>query len=354
MAAANISAINYVGIQASEFTILPTIRATSFAGLVQIHEDVKYRKQLALLRSGKFAYRTETNAAKTATGGGVTGSEVWIEVDRIYSQESQVTADYFEKFLIEAARNGVDSGDLQGVAAAEQIVALYSQDRGVDLERLLWGGLSTAVAGNFTTTPDATAAVKAAFYSTVTGFIPRIMAKIATGDIEQPVLIGATPSAADVIGYFRSLFSAQAAQLRAYVPADKVFVCTSNIYDLFLTNRESFTGSDFSFQLQDDGTDLIRFRGIQIVNPNVVNLMQQEVSWGAYLPTSFLFLMSRDALALGADAYSPEASVKTWYSDDDDVNYIRSKAAIGTQIVADYMIVAATSTEVPSASASGS
>ena len=346
MAATNISAISYVGEQASEFTIQPMVQAADISNLMQVHTDVMYRKQLALLRSGKYGWRTDTGKNKANTGGGSTGSEVWLEVNRIYAQDEQDVASYFEKFLIEQAKKGNDSGDLGGVSAAEQIVALYSADRALDLERLIWGGNEDAVIGNFTTTPDATAATKLAFYRTVTGQLTRMMAKIASGDIQQVALIGATPSATDVIGYFRAVYSGQSAELRATPKAEKYLACTSNIMDLFYTNRESFTGSDFSFQFQNEGPDRVFFRGIEIVNRDVWNIMQQEQSWGAYLPTSFLFLASRDAMAFGADAYSVNTTADTWYDKTDDVNYIRTKAAIGTQFVADYMIVAATSTPV--------
>jgi len=336
MATANIAAIGYIGLQASEFTIRPQINATSFADIAQIHDDVNYRKQIGLLKSGKFAYRTETAGAKVLTGGAVVGSEVWLEVERIYSQESQVIASYFEKFIIEQAKAGVDSGDLTGVQAAEQIVTMYSSDRGVDLERLLWAGNTAAVAADFIDTPGdagATAVIKAAFFSTVTGLLTRIRAAVVALTVPQVVVIAATPTAAEVLGYFRTIFAGQKALLKGYMPADKVFICTSGVYDLFMTSRESFTGSDLSFIMQNDGTEIVRFRGIEIRNPAVINLMIEETGYGDWLPTAFIYLMSRDTMTIGADMYSPSASVDAWYSKDDDANYIRSKAAIGTQLI---------------------
>jgi hypothetical protein len=348
----NLSPLSYVGIQAGELTILPALEASSFQGYAQIHDDVGYRKQLALLYPGKLAYRTETGSAKVNTGGTLPTEERWINVARIYAQEEQISFNFFTKFAAEQLKKGAQSGDLSGVEAQEALVAAWSRDRGADLDRLFWGGLTTATSGNFTTTGDYTAAIKAAFFSTVTGFIPRIMAAIGDGDVTQAATISGSPSASDIVGYLETLWLAQSAELDAYAEENKMYVVTRNIWNGLLKQRESFTGSDLSFERQNTAQMRIYYRGIELINPKIINQMQSAGDYGDYMPTSFAFLMSKDVMAIGADAYSPQASVETGYDGKSDVNWIRSKAAIGTELVDLRMIVAATSTAESSSSVS--
>lgn len=336
MAQINISPINYVGIQAAEITSLLTLEALPIADMVEVHEDVRYKKQLALARAGKYGWRKDTTCAKTNTGGQIETEERFIEVTRIYAQNDQCVNDYFQKFIIEQVKNGSESGDLTGVRAAEQVTEMWARDRSLDLQRVLWGGNTAAVAGDFT---GSDAATKAAFYSMFDGWLKRIFDAVTAGDINQAYTFSAAPTPTTAIAALRALFEAQSAALRGVARDFKIIAVDTDIYDQFLTNRESFTGSDLSYRLLEDGTERLTFRGIEVREMPIWLQMRSEGSYGAYLPTSVGMLMTRDALHVGTDAYSNETQIQAWYSIDDDKNYVRAKAPYGTQIADDEAIV---------------
>lgn len=350
MAQLDMADVAYVGIQASELTALPVLEAAGLADIVQIHDDVRYRKQMALVRSGAFAFRTDSSCTKTNTGGEIEAVEKWLEVNRIYAQNDQCVNDYFQKFIIETVKNGAMSGDLTGVQVAEQVITMWARDRGLDVERLVWGGNEAAVSGDF---GGSDAAVKAAFYATLDGLLIRVINAVLAGDITAPYTFGGTPDATTTLAAMQALWSAQRAAMRQVPAAQKILAVTPNLYDFYLNNREA-VAVDLAWRLLQDGTEALFFRGIEVRPMNVWLQMQSELSWGSYLPTYLMILTTRDAMAVGTDAYSRETTVDAWYSRDDDKNYVRSKMPLGTVIVDEQMIHVAAYPTIASPSASAS
>ena len=237
----------------------------------------------------------------------------------------QCSNEFFDTYIEEMYRNGVDVMNLEGTQLADAIVNRAVKGIGQDVVRLAWGGDSTT-----------------ANYTAFDGWM-KLMGADATVLAARVTYAGteAAPTAGDAIGLIRKIYDEAPAALQQVPSADKKMFVTPKIFNAYLANLEG-SSADLAIVNTQDGYTRVSFRGVQIVpmyewdtiltdtNPTIFDVSGTDYSNGVcYCAT--------ENLILGSDVTDPEGSFKVFYDDLEEKMFFRGYFKLGVQYLFDSL-----------------
>ncbi len=241
-----------------------------------------------------------------------------------------------------------DYNDLQGEQEMLFIISRVEEAMIENLHRLIWFGDTTMdIADEGSYLADAQVA-DLPYWTVLDGLWKQIFAGVTASDIPHVnvTLNEAVSKAAQfvipagfAIGIFRAMFGAADSRLRM-APDKKIFV-TDSIAQEWITYLETQSLA-FSLAEVQDGISNLRYRGAEIVVRNDWDRHIENFDDGTvyYFPHRAL-MTTPDNIPVGTMDEESLTEVKSWFSQDDDVNYLQVQSRFDVKYLEGYMAVAA-------------
>lgn len=319
----NISA-TYGGANLNEIFFEPTFRSDDILGNYRVIPNVKHKMNVFTSSNLTKIVKKYTGCSSSSDAGNANLNDKTIEAGRLRVALEQCADEFFDTFIEEAYRTGVDAMNMEGTVVGDVMMRRTVEGIGQDVVRLAWGADGTT-----------------ADYNQFNGWF-----KLAAAETALETIAASTdaPTAAEALSLIRGLYDGASAALQQVPAADKKIFVTPKLYNAYLANLEG-TSSDLAWSAQRDGTQVVAFRGVELVpmyewdtiladtNPTVFN--------GGTTPmnaTQGACYVAKDNLVIGTDVSDPTAQIKMWYDDKDEKTYVRSYFKLGVQYLHSSLI----------------
>lgn len=318
MADAIDNVVTYEGKQASEIFKLPFVEnPTLTAQGVKVINDIQ--SKLYLYYSTKLSKITKkrTGCGNTETGEGAIIDRELIEVTDMNIFLPQC-ADKFNGTILEfAKKKGVEINDLSDTEIDKFIADLIIEAAAEDYLRQQWFG-DTSLIGD----DD---------YSAYDGHFVNITAGVAAADIVNNSIAAMTTGqhAHDAL---LAVYEDQPRVMKRTPKANRVFLVTENIFELYESYLSALNGSEVSYKNTTDGLDTLKFRGIDVIKMDLWDQVFEEDFPSDFGNGRIVLHVKEEALIVGLDAEGDETKIESWYSKDDDVQKYRVRYKVGTKI----------------------
>lgn len=241
-----------------------------------------------------------------------------------------------------------DYNDLQGEQEMLFIISRVEEAMIENLHRLIWFGdteMDIVDEGGYLA--DAQAA-DLPYWTVLDGLWKQIFAGVTASHIPHvnitlneaaTTALQFTIPAGFALGIFRGLFNAADTRLRTAV--DKKIYVTQSIAEEWISYLED-KSLVFSLQEVQDGISNLRYRGAEIVvrddwDRHIINFDNGTV---INFPHRAL-MTTPDNIPVGTMDEESLTEVKSWFSNDDDVNYLQVQSRFDVKYLEGYMAVAA-------------
>ena len=229
----------------------------------------------------------------------------------------ECSSQFFDSFIEESYRSGVDVNNLEGTTVGDAILNRTMKGVASDVVRLAWGGdIAGAVAG----------------YTAFDGWMELMKAE--TVSTLLTVASGA-PTAAEAIALIRQVYDGAPAALQQVPAGDKKMFVTPKIYNAYLANLEG-SSADLAIVNTVDGYTRVSFRGVQIVPMYEWDTIVADTNPDLFLNggtnhTNGMAYCAVDNLLIGSDVTDPESSFKMFYDDLEEKMFVRGYFKLGVQ-----------------------
>jgi hypothetical protein len=320
--------VDFDGQQANELILLPAFDAGAFQNYMRIEENVGFQRQFARVGSGYKSLRKDDSCAKENTYENEATPKL-LKVSRLYSQGEICVNDYFDKFVADQLKAGVESGDLTDTQVAAAILQRYAEDLQTDINSLIW------FADEDESDP---------FYSSLDGLFKQIKLGVAGGDIKRTETIGnGDLSDSDTRDILKSLQVNCDLRLKQRPMNRKIQLVSGAIWEGFLSLKENGDKNctELGWQLEIDGTQAMSYRGVPIAPMWNWDRVVDEGVVGVYQNRYHAVYTTLDNLMLGTDRFGSLSQVEFWYERKPDQNYMRAKFPLGTTVFDEGLIAVA-------------
>jgi hypothetical protein len=314
------SVVQYEGKQAKE-VFKPIILENPALAEQGIKVIADVQGKLYVYNRGKLRFVTKkrTTCGLTATGTGVdiTRELITVEDMEIYLTEC---ADIFENTIFETAKKkGVDINDLSGTEIDRLLMEIVLEGTTWDFGRQIWF--------NDTASADAN-------YSAYSGFLKKIIALVASGDVPNATIGASVDTPAEAYSLLLSVFNQRTLEMKSQPTSAQQFMVTRSIYDLYVQYLSTLNGSEISYQNVINGIEAPLFQGVKVITmPTWDEVLASDTDIADIFPNGIVVMSTdEESLHIAVDAQGDEAKIKTWYSDDDDVQKYLVRYKIGTYI----------------------
>ncbi|QIX61860.1 hypothetical protein HER32_11975 [Hymenobacter sp. BT18] len=330
-----------------------------------VREDVVVREQMYLLSAQENITRKRTGCGERTNTGRLIAREKWLEVENMQIWDEICAEDFGGTFWELYRKKGGDVNNLDGTLIQDVLNELYSNIWKRDMLTIVQFGDTSINPGVKPATPgpEATSAEKAAYQ------LYMLKATLASQDgFWKKVFTGVglkNADAADPDGIVRAVTIDQAAALPEHYTRDvllpalyngqsdlmdevddseKRFVLSRSLYaNLEASLRNPGVTLEKAYDIFRDGAGEIRFNGILVVKNKLIE-QRALTPYAAGDPRTFkrrAYLIVDGGFQVGTDTIQESQTMKTWYSDDTDLNNIRIRYKLGTQYVdGDVLVVA--------------
>ena len=235
----------------------------------------------------------------------------------------QCSAAFFDSFIEESYRNGVDVNNLEGTTVGNAILNRTMNGVASDVVRLAWGGNTAESDGSYTAFDGWMKLMAAETVLEYTGGTP------------------AAPTAADAIGLLRKVYDGAPAALQQVAMGEKKMFVTPKIYNAYLANLETNTTigtADLAIVNTVDGySRTVSFRGVQLVPMYEWDTILTDTD-PALFTTALAAEVNNgvcycaiDNLIIGSDVTDPQGSFKMFYDDLEEKMFVRGYFKLGVQ-----------------------
>ena len=238
----------------------------------------------------------------------------------------QCSNEFFDTYIEEMYRNGVDVMNLEGTQLADAIVNRAVKGIGSDVVRLAWGGDSTT-----------------ANYTAFDGWM-KLMGADATVLAARIEKAGneAAPTAGEAIGLLRDMYDQAPANLQQVPASDKKMFVTPKIFNAYLANLEG-SSADLAIVNTVEGYTRVSFRGVQVVPMYEWDTILADTNPALFLKggnnyTNGACYCAVENLILGSDVTDPEGSFKVFYDDLEEKMFFRGYFKLGVQYLYDSLV----------------
>ena len=243
----------------------------------------------------------------------------------------QCTSMFFDTYIEEMYRNGVDVMNLEGTQLADAIVNRAVKGIGSDVVRLAWGGDSTTT--NYTAFDG--------WMKLMGAQAPVVAARVTVLGFET------APLADEAIALLRKMYDQAPANLQQVPSSEKKFFVTPKIFNAYLANLEGNT-ADLGIVNTVDGYQRVSFRGVQVVpmyewdtilaatNPAIFNVT--PTGGAATNFSNGACYVATENLIIGSDVNDPEGSFKVFYDELEEKMFFRGYFKLGVQYLYDSLV----------------
>jgi len=342
--AADALTITYEGKWATKMLLEPIFHSDDIMRHYTVYPNVKY-KQNVLLANGlnKIVMANGGCSSADNSGSGLTTSfnitDKEVEVANCSVKQSQCWDTFYNEFIVESYRDGINMPDLSGTELANVIGNRVRKGVAQDVVRVMWGG-DTALTGNVT-------------YSWTDGLF-KLMAAGTVGQTTfnatsgtGQIAVGGTLVDTDVDALLAQVFDNAPANLQQTPASEKRMFVTPNIYNTWygLLTQVGQTGAvDYSHSEAQSGANYNRlhFRGVEIVPMyewDTIMTDDDPALWniGGTNYKNGVVYAAKSNLIIASDVNDPSAQFKMFYDEVSDNMYIRSYFKIGYQYAYDSL-----------------
>ncbi len=309
--------VTFRGEEASTMFIEPIYMDDDLRSQFRIIPNVVSKKKLAFAQELEKIVRSYSGCG-FAPVNGLRVYDRWIEVDRAKADVVMCWEEFRDTIYEELLKTGTSIGDLTGTQLFQIAETLVRNAVKKDNLRL-------AFFGNKADTDPA--------YDCVDGFWTVIVPAFVTAN-QCPYFnsgSGAALSAGDGIEHLRTVYDNQDIRLAALPEMMKKFWVSGTVYRQYLVDLEDGGGADGGWQMLQNGTKALMFRGIEV---------KPQWSWNEIMSSEFasddshlIMLTAPQNLAMATDVNDPESQFRIWYDEEDEQVKIKARWKHGFQVV---------------------
>jgi len=248
--------------------------------------------------------------------------EKTITAGRMRVALEQCSKEFYDTYIEEMYRNGVDVNNLEGTQLADAIVNRAVKGIAQDVVRLAWGGDSAT-----------------ANYDQMSGWM-KLMGDDATvlaARTEKSAVAPTAPTSTEALTLLREMYDSAPAALQQVPAADKKMFVTPKTYNAYLQNLEG-TSADLAITNQQDGLLVVKFRGVELVPMYEWDTILADTDPALFLRggvngTEGACYCAVENLIIGSDVTDPEGSFKVFYDDLEEKMYFRGYFKLGVQFL---------------------
>lgn len=305
----------YNGKESTDLFFKPSVMTPEFS-IFRIMDDIQSKKQLNLVGNLRNIVQKYEGCARPTASSGLDITNRTLEVTELEVFLEQCK-DTFEDSIFEIAlKNGIDRNDIQGTEIETAIRTLVTDALRRDNFDLFSFGDTTATG---------------TFLEPLDGLWTRLIAGTATYEVER---IGGsldTLSADSALQRLRFMHESANNILRSLPVSERKFFVTQSIYDNLLTSYESITsGSNLQFQLLQDGTTSLKFRGIDVIPVLAWDDAIARYSLGS--PNRIIYTTPQNHV-IGVNRAGDDSVVGAWYERKDRQVYFEAQYRMGYNYV---------------------
>ena len=248
--------------------------------------------------------------------------EKTITAGRMRVALEQCSKEFYDTYIEEMYRTGINVNNLEGTQLADAIVNRAVKGIAQDVVRLAWGGDSAT-----------------ANYDQMSGWM-KLMGDNATvlaARTEESAVAPTAPTAAESLTLLRNMYDTAPAALQQVPAADKKIFVTPKTYNSYLQNLEG-TSADLAITNQADGVLVVKFRGVQLVPVYEWDTILADTDPALFLRggvngTEGACYCAVENLIIGSDVTDPEGSFKVFYDDLEEKMFFRGYFKLGVQFL---------------------
>lgn len=286
-----------------------------------VREDVVVKEKMYLISMQENITRKRLACAEKTNSGALKLREKFLLPTNLQIWDQICAEDFGGKVTELARKKGYDINNLEGTQIEDLIQELYSGVWKRDM-------LSIAQFGDTALDPALSDLNKT--LSTMDGFWKQIFAGVAltAGDPDKITRAVTVPNGALAANYTRDVFLpglyfAQSELMRQVEDSEKKFVIAGSLYDNYLQSLMATPNIEGSFLILQDGKPTLYYNGILVKANRMIDQKAQTLKNRGYL-------IVQGAFQIGTDTQQETQVMKTWYSQDTDLNnvQIRYKLAV--------------------------
>ena len=316
----------YSGANLNEIFYEPVFRSDDIMRNYRVLPNVKHKMNVFTSKALTKIVQTYTDCSATSGSKQFNIDEKSITAGRMRVALEQCTNEFFDTYIEEMYRSGVDVMNLEGTQLADAIVDRAVKGIGQDIVRLAWGGDGA--------TSD---------YNQLSGWM-KLMGDDATvlaARTEFSAVAPTAPTAAEALSLIRTMYDSAPAALQQVPAADKKIYVTPKTYNAYLQNLEG-TSADLAITNQQDGVLVVKFRGVELVPMYEWDTILADTDPALFLRggvngTEGACYSAVDNLIIGSDVTDPEGSFKVFYDDLEEKMFFRGYFKLGVQYLYDSL-----------------
>ena len=312
----------YSGANLNEIFYEPVFRSDDIMRNYRVLPNVKHK--MNVFTSAALTKIVQKYTACSASSGSTQFNidEKTITAGRMRVALEQCSKEFYDTYIEEMYRNGVDVNNLEGTQLADAIVNRAVKGIAQDVVRLAWGGDSTT-----------------ANYDQMSGWM-KLMGDDATvlaARTEFSAAAPTAPTAAEALSLIRNMYDNAPAALQQVPAADKKMFVTPKTYNAYLQNLEG-TSADLAITNQQDGLLVVKFRGVELVPMYEWDTILADTDPALFLRggvngTEGACYCAVENLIIGSDVTDPEGSFKVFYDDLEEKMFFRGYFKLGVQFL---------------------
>lgn len=291
-----------------------------------VREDVVVKEKMYLASMAENITRKRLACAEKTNSGAFILREKFLTPQNLQIWDQICAEDFGGKVTELARKKGYDINNLEGTEIQTLISELYSGVWKRDM-------LSIVQFGDTALDTTATAGALQAQNQTLAvldGVWKQIFAAVAlaAGDPDKitravTVPAGALPANYARDTFFPGLYFGQSEIQKQVDNSEKKFVVAGSIYDNYLQTLMNTPQVAASFQILQDGQTRLSYNGIEVIANRMIDQKTTTLKNRGYL-------IVQGGVQVGTDTLQETQVMKTWYSQDTDLNnvQIRYKLAV--------------------------
>lgn len=310
----------YNGKESTELFFKPSVMTPDFKQLFRVIDDIQSKKQLNLVGNLRNIVQKYDGCARPEPSAGIDITNRTLEVTELEVFLEQCK-DTFEDSIFEIAlKNGIDRNDITGTQIENAIRTLVTDALHRDNFDLFSFGEVGATGAQ-------------AFLAPLDGMWTRLIDGTADYCVQRigPGFGQGALAADAALNRLRLMHQTANNTLRSIPINQRKFFVTQSIYDNLLTSYESITsGSNLQFQLLTDGTQSLKFRGIDVIP--VIAWDDAIARYELDNPHRILYTTPENHV-VGVNRASDDAVVGAWYERKDRKVYFEAQYRMGYNFV---------------------
>jgi hypothetical protein len=338
--------ITFNGKEARDGIIEPAYSSPELNEFMTIVEDVVAKEQIAFLGRITKVTQKDAGCGSGALNKTIPMTEKFWEPEKVKFWLTQCADDLENTFYVWGLSKGIERKDLTKGDFIDFVMDILTTTVKEDALRLLWFGdksADTIANGSFLGS-----AGDIPFYDAIDGFWKQIFDAV-TATTMQRVTISANAgvnyaaqalAAGASLTIFRGLMEGADSRLKS--EPNKVILCTTSIWENWLTYKES-QNLDMSFVRQEKGFQTDVYRGVKIYcvdfwDRNIDSDMNDGTAW--VMPHRAIMTTKANLMA-GFDASSKVAEIDAFLDKTTEINHMKGGYKVDAKIVFDFMTIAA-------------